>query len=223
MKMSWNMWTKTAGAAMLLASVATVANAQQLPTVGGPSSQRKVKEIVIAGENPALNLLDKENGNPVTAIWFWRAQWSPVGAGAICYVTVKAGGDSDMRVAITDNEKLVDYTTKMGGVPGQGGAYTILKGTITQTNSGNDRTETCKSDKYTVVATWKDLQTPTWNPEFKIGNDVVQNFVMVKAGGAEVTINGKKAPGIFDPKATSPFKGAFLTVNETWKRLEPAE
>src|SRR5215831_4839647 len=79
------------------------ANAQQ------QQQQRPKVTVLIAAENPALRLLDKENGKALTEVNFWRAQWSPAGAGAACFITIRDSGDANLRVAITDNEKLAEY------------------------------------------------------------------------------------------------------------------
>lgn len=180
-------------------------------------------KVLIAAENPALRLLDKEGGSAVTEVNFWRAQWSPVGAGAVCFITVK---DSDnLRIAITDNPQLADYIANklMGSF---GGAnrfanppYKVLQGTVTQSNVGiRQRTENCKSSDYNVEVTWKDLGQPTWVPEFRPGKGaIVQSFVMVQAKGAEVVVNGKKAPGTYYPTGGGFGPGAYLTLNEAWR------
>jgi hypothetical protein len=207
--------------AVLLITVCA-ANAQQ------QQPPRPKVTVLIAAENPALRLLDKENGQALTEVNFWRAQWSPVGAGAVCFVTIRDSGDANLRVGITDNEKLAEYiiTSIMGGFGGPNRfntpPYTIQMGTITQTNVGvTQRTETCSSSQYNIAINWKDLGGATWVPEFRPGNgDVVQSFVMVQAKGAEVIVNGKQAPGAYFPTGGGFGPGAFLTLNEAWRREE---
>src|SRR5215472_14078953 len=104
--------------------------------------QRPKVTVLIAAENPALRLLDKENGKALTEVNFWRAQWSPAGVGAVCFVTIRDSGDANLRVAITDNEKLAEYiiSSIMGGFGGPNSfttpPYGIQTGTIVQTNIG---------------------------------------------------------------------------------------
>ncbi|MBV9506315.1 MAG: hypothetical protein JO323_15050 [Acidobacteriia bacterium] len=199
-----------------------VGYAQQPPAGrGGPPPVK----VLIAGENPALRLLDKEGGKALTEVNFWRAQWSPVGPGAVCFVTIRDAGLDSLRIAIADNEMLADYlasklmgsfisSTRFNTPP-----YKILRGTVTQTNIGtSQRTETCTSSEYKVEITWKDLGEPIWVPEFRPGNGkVVQSFVMVQAKGGEVLVNGKKAPGTYYPTGGGFGPGAFLTLNEAWR------
>jgi len=185
-------------------------------------------KVLIAGENPGLRLLDKENGEALTEVNFWRAQWSPAGAGAVCFVTIRDSGADNLRVAITDNPELAGYiankimgsfgTSRFNNPP-----YQVLKGTVTQSNVGTtQRTETCKADQYTVEVVWKDLGEPSWVPEFRPGNgSVVQSFVMVQAKGGEVIVNGKKAPGTYYPTGGGFGPGAYLTLNEAWRQELP--
>jgi hypothetical protein len=91
-----------------------------------------------------------------------------------------------------------------------------VKGTITQTNAGADRTETCKSDSYNVELVWKGLGPGTW-VDRKIG-DVLMTFTMVPANSGEIWINGKKAPGTYYATGGGNGTGAHLTVSETWRR-----
>jgi hypothetical protein len=186
---------------------------------------RPLVKVLIAGENPGLRLLDKEGGKAVTEVNFWRAQWSPVGAGAVCFVTVRDSGPDNVRIAITDNEQLADYVANklmgnFGGGRFNNPPYQVLAGTVTQSNVGiSERTEICKSTQYNVAITWKNLGEPSWVPEFRPGNgSIVQSFVMVQAKGGEVTVNGKKMPGTYYPTGGGFGPGAYLTLNEAWRQ-----
>ena len=194
--------------------------AQQPPPGGAPVPAR----VLVVTENPGLRLLDKKDAVALTDINFWRVTWSPVGVGTVCFITIRGEGDMNFRVAITDNERLTQHIMKdlMGGLSERfRDAYTIEKGTVTQTNTATDRTETCQSNKRTVAITWKDLGTPSWVPAFRPpGNQkIVQTFVMVMARGGAVTVNGKAAPGTWFPTGGGFGPGAYLALNETW-RLE---
>jgi len=183
-------------------------------------------KVLIAGENPGLRLLDKEGGKAVTEVNFWRAQWSPAGAGAVCFVTVREAGAENLRVAITDNNALADYVANklMNSFGGPNRfndpPYSVVEGTVNQTNVGaSQRTETCNSTNFKIEITWKDLGEPAWVPEFRPGNgSIVQSFVMVQAKGGEVRVNGKKAPGTYYPTGGGFGPGAYLTLNETWRQ-----
>jgi hypothetical protein len=211
---------------LILLLCAIAAGAQQ-PPAGTPSRQSGPPvKVLIAGENPGLRLLDKEGGKALTSVNFWRAQWSPVGAGAVCFLTIRDSGPANVRIAITDNEPLADYVAnKLMGSFGSSNRfndppYEVLKGTITQADVGTrQRSETCNSGQYKVEIIWKDLGEPTWVPEFRPGNgSIVQSFVMVQARGGEVLVNGKRAPGTYYPTGGGFGPGAYLTLNEAWRQ-----
>ena len=137
------------------------------PAAGGPP--RPPVKVLIAGENPGLRLLDKQGGKALTEVNFWRAQWSPVGAGAVCFITVRDSGPDNLRIAITDNEPLAQYIVNklMGGFGNRfnNPPYQVLAGTVNQTNVGtSQRTEKCKTGQYHVAITWRDLGSQAGSP-----------------------------------------------------------
>lgn len=179
-------------------------------------------KVLVAGENPALRKLDKEGGKAVTNANFFRVYWSPVGWGTVCFLTVTDQGADNLRIAIYDNPKVLDYVTKdlmsslmaTFNVP----PYTPVKGTITQSGDGlNERRETCKTDRYTVELIWKGLGEARW-ADMKMGPTTLMSFVMIPASRGEILINGKSAPGTWYEKGGGIGSGAYLTLNETWRR-----
>ncbi len=194
--------------------------AQQPPSAApGPGPDMKV---VVAGENPEVSKFDKEGGTAVSNVNFFRVTWSPAGAGSVCVVTVQnqPNAADNFRIAIYDDQAVYDYMIKE--IRSDYASATPLKGTITQTNSvtpaeGFTRTETCKSDKYTVEAVWKNLGPATWSDMMMFGGKVHMTFVMVRAGSGDIIVNGKPAPGTFFQKAPRG-SGAYLTLDETWRR-----
>src|SRR6185503_14078136 len=93
---------------LLMTAVAAV----WMVTTTGYAQQSVAPKILVAGENPAITLREKEGGPPLTSVNFWRVHWSPVGSGAVCFVTVSGQGNSDLRIAVHDNPKVLDYVTK---------------------------------------------------------------------------------------------------------------
>src|SRR5437870_4741381 len=80
---------------------------------GGVQEGVKLGKVYVTGENPVIRLLDKENGTTLTNASYWRIIWSPVGPGHVLYVTMGDGkAPTDLRVALTDNEKLYEFLTK---------------------------------------------------------------------------------------------------------------
>jgi hypothetical protein len=190
----------------------TVSHAQQAPA----------PKILVAGENPAITLRDKEGGTALTSVNFWRVHWSPAGSGAVCYITVSGQGSGDMRVAVHDNPKVLDYVTNelMSSLMTSFNTppYTPVRGTISQSgDTVNERKETCKSDRHTIELVWRGFSEPTW-VDIKPGANVLMTFTMVMASGADVIINGKKAPGGVFRGGPGSFPPSFLALNETWRR-----
>jgi hypothetical protein len=179
-------------------------------------------KVLVAGENPAIRYLDKEGGKAISSVNFWRVHWSPVGVGAVCYVTVDAPGQQKLRFAIYDNKPVLDYVTtdlmsslmKTFNDP----PYAPESGTVSQSNIGaTERTEICKSDRHTVELVWKGLGQGTWM-DMKPGGKTFMTFTMVPASHGEIWIDGKQAPGKWYLNGGGIGTGAYLTVNETWRR-----
>ena len=223
------LWLSTICAA-LMGVVPTLAGAQG----GGVQDGVKLGKVYITGENPAIRLLDKENGAPLTAVSYWRIVWSPAGPGHVCYVTTGDGKSSgDLRVALTDNQKLYDYLTKqilmlfdnsLSERP-----FTVVQATFNDPGQGTfsdagdamkERKVSGKSAKYTVELVWRDfyepfqLDTPVGGGRSPFG--VTSLFIPAKS--AEVIINGKKAAGNVYPQKRGPAQSstAFLAFSESW-------
>jgi hypothetical protein len=210
--------TVTAALACLLMTMTI--DAQQPSANGAPPAP--APKILVAGENPAITLRDKEGGPPLTSVNFWRVHWSPVGSGAVCFVTVSGQGSGDLRIAVHDNPKVLDYVTKelMSSLMENFNSppYTPARGTITQGgDTVTERKETCRSDAYNVELIWRGFLEPTW-VDIRPGANVLMTFTMVMAKDAEVIVNGKKAPGRVVPGGRGSFPPSFLALNETWRR-----
>lgn len=211
--------------AVLAFSIYVTVQAQQPPAGSIPqpgANTGRQPKVLVAGENPAIRKLDKEGGKAVTSANFFRVYWSPAGSGAVCYLTVTDQGANDLCIAIYDNEKVLDYVTKdlmsslmpTFNVP----PYAPCKGTITQAGDGlTERRETCKSDRYAVELIWQGLGEARW-ADMKMGATTFMSFVMVPARSGEILINGKSAPGTWYPTGGGIGTGAYLTLNETWRR-----
>jgi hypothetical protein len=194
-----------------------------IATLARPHAQQPAApKILVAGENPAITLRDKERGTALTSVNFWRVHWSPAGSGAVCYVTVSGQGSSGLRIAVHDNPKVLDYVTKelMSSLMTSFNTppYTPVRGTISQSgDTVNERKETCKSDVHTIELVWRGFSEPTW-VDIKPGANVLMPFTMVMASGADVIIDGKKAPGDVFRGGPGSFPPSFLALNETWRR-----
>jgi hypothetical protein len=197
-------------AAMLLAQ-------QPTPVSGGG-------KVHITGENPGIRLLDKQGGTILTEVNFWGVDWSPVGSGHVCFVTTGNGrGPNDLRLALYDNPKLVDYVAKetmaklvtnFNDPP-----FKPVKATFTNNaDSTTERRQVCKSDEYNIELVWRDFNEGTWG-EMRPPNGFHMTFFVITSRAAEVFINGKKAAGNWYP---SSFPASYLAYAETWRRADAA-
>lgn len=178
------------------------------------------KRIVhITGENPGLQLRDKKDG-PITADFnYWYVTWSPVGVGHVCYMTTGDGtGPNDLRLVLTDNEKLADYVTyetmsKL--VPNFATPpYKVVKATFkTSGDTLTERSEACLSKDYKIVATWRKI-TPGKFGGMDPHNGFFMNFIIQMAAEGEITVNGKRLPGAVLPGPGRP--PSYLSFAETW-------
>jgi len=188
----------------------------------GSAPAPPVQKVIVAGENPAITLREKEGGEPLTSVNFWRVHWSPVGTGAVCFVTVTAPGAENLRIAVYDNPKVLQYVTAelMSSLSPTFNTPPFVPhaGRITQSGDMvNERKETCASDRYTVELTWRGFGDARW-VDIKPGANTLMTFAMVMASAADVVINGRKAPGGVFRGGPGAFPPSFLAVNETWRR-----
>jgi hypothetical protein len=188
----------------------------------GAGQAAPTPKVLVAGENPAITLRDKEGGTALTSVNFWRVNWSPVGSGEVCYVTVDGQASDNLRIAVHDNPRVLDYVTNelMSSLMATFNTppYRPVKGTIIQSGDMvNERRETCRSDAYTIELVWRGFSEPRW-VDIRPGANTLMTFTMVMASGAEVLINGKKAPGGVFRGGPGAFPPSFLALNETWRR-----
>lgn len=191
-----------------------------------PASTTREGKAFISGENPGIRLLDKQGGNPLTQVSFWRVHWSPVGRGHVCYVTVgEPGAAGTVRVALFDNRKLFDYlTNEILGTFNK--SYTEQPftpvGGATFGSGGDgikEHREACRADKYNIELVWSDLQTPVL-VDIRAGtrptNPFGLTYLRIPAARAQVIVNGKPAPGTAFPAEAGQNPTAFLAFGETW-------
>ena len=178
-------------------------------------------QIHITGENPGLRLRDRQGGPVLAEVNYWRVAWSPMGSGHVCYVTTGDGkGPNDLRLALTDNEKLADFVTHETmakliqdfAMP----PYKVLRATFGFTgDSLTERTEICKSDQYNVETTWRGLCAGNYG-EMRPPNGFLMQFIIMVAKEGEIRVNGRKLPGAVYPEQGRP--NAYLAFAETWRK-----
>lgn len=184
-----------------------------------PSGLPPVRKVHITGENPGLQLRQSANGPIVADFNFWRVHWSPIGTGHVCYLTTGDGkGPNDLRLVLTDNEKLanyVTYDTMTKLVPDFAAPpFKVVRATFsTEGDTLTERKELCSSDEYKVVATWRKIATGNFGG-MQPGNGFFMNFIIHMAAEGEISVNGKRLPGTVLPGPGRP--PSYLAFAETW-------
>jgi hypothetical protein len=192
---------------------------QQQATVGGGPANLPGK-VRVTGENPGIRLLDKQGGTTLTDVNFWGVDWSPVGAGHVCFLTTGNGkGPNDLRIALYDNPKLVDYLAKdlMSTLLPNfvDPPYKPIQATFSTTgDSLTERRQFCKSEQYSVELVWRDFNEGSFG-EMRPPSGFIMTFFVITSRVGEVYINGKKAPGNWYP---SSFPASYLAYAETWRK-----
>lgn len=185
------------------------------------ASQGTFTQIHITGENPGMRLRDRQGGPVLAEVNFWRVAWSPVGSGHVCYVTTGDGkGPNDLRLALTDNQKLADFVTHETmakliqdfATP----PYKVQRATFGFTGDTlSERTEVCKSDQYNVETTWRGLAPGNYG-EMRPPNGFLMQFIIMVAKEGEIRVNGRRLPGAIYPEQGRP--NAYLAFAETWRK-----
>jgi len=179
-------------------------------------------KVHITGENPGIRLLDKPGGTILTEVNFWGVDWSPVGSGHVCFLTTRnASGQIELRLALYDNPKLVDFVAKetMGKLVQNFNdpPYKAVRATFTNTgDSSSERRQVCKSDEYNVELVWRDFNEGSWG-EMRPPNGFHMTFFVITSRTAEIWINGKKSGGSWFP---SSFPASYLAYAETWRKAQ---
>lgn len=207
---------------VLAASLAGLAHAQDAPSgTFGPATPQTKTKVVVIGENNAVRKLDKEGGQAIASAELFRVTWSPVGAGALCIVTVRghAGPADNLRLAIYDNKAVYDYMIKE--IRTDYAAYTPIHGTITQRDSmagGFSRTETCRTPEHTIELVWTNLRAANFVDIAMFNNTVQMALSIVPASSGDIIVDGKPAPGTWYEQGGGFGSGAYLALGETWRR-----
>lgn len=184
--------------------------------------------VAVSGENPGIRLMMKEGAPAATDVSFWRVVYSPVGMGHVAFVTSDLTGNGpssdDVRVALADNNALVDYIGRdIMSVFNKAHIekpFTIVKATFQKSgNTSKEWKETIKGGTYTVELIWRDFYTP-FLIDMPVGGQFTYGItsMFIPARSADVVINGKKAAGtpFPEPMGAMPSSSAFLAFSETW-------
>jgi hypothetical protein len=203
-------------------ALGSLVRAQGPPGAAPPAGARPAPtQIHITGENPGMRLRDRQGGPVLAEVNYWRVHWSPMGTGHVCYLTTGDGkGPNDLRLVLTDNEKLAEYVTTetmaklipdFASPP-----YKTIRATFSFTgDSLVERTEVCKSDQYNVETTWRGLAPGNYG-EMRPPNGFLMQFIIMAAKEGEIRVNGRKLPGAVYPEQGRP--NAYLAFAETWRK-----
>lgn len=191
-----------------------------------PANPVRPGKVFISGENPVIRLLDKADGTALTQVSFWRVHWSPAGRGHVCFLTVgEPGAAGTVRVALTDNRRLLDYLTNdMLGTFNKSyldQPYSPVEGATfgTSGDSTGEHRERCRSSQYDVELIWRGLQTPGLidiAAGSRPANPFGLTYLRIPATSASIVVNGKAAAGQAYPGTGGANPSAFLAFGETW-------
>ena len=208
----------------VLASLMLVVPLAWAQAPAAPNFDRPGK-VWVSGENPGIRLLDKQDGNSLALVSYWRIHWSPYGPGHVCYVTTGDGkGPGNVRIALYDNQRLFEYLTKeiLGTfdktyldqpfTPVSGAKFNLTGDSL------KERRETCESGQYKVELVWRDFAPGFLRdilPGARTPNPFGLTYFRVPTRSAEIIINGRKVAGQPYPQGQGD-STAFLALGETW-------
>jgi len=226
-------------AAVITAAIGAAAAAQapqfqpaaKLAAPPAPAGDVRPGVIAFSGENHIIGLSAGGGESLSTRVSFWRAVYSPVGTGRVCFVTADLTGDGpskdDLRMAYADNEQLESYLAAdimpvLEPSPSAGPMH-WTRATFSQ--SGDTRTEwreTIRADATVIELVWRQflrpflIDKPMGDPKMPYG--ITSMFLPART--ADVIVNGVRVAGSAHPRlrGATPSSSAFLAFSETWLR-----
>jgi hypothetical protein len=188
--------------------------------------------VLWSGENPIILLKPAADAVELTAVGFFRVDFSPAGSGHAAFVITDLGGagrKADRVFACyTDRAEIGrwirDTTIKtlpefknhdLSQIPIKPGRFSCMGNTL------SSWTELISTDDGEVRLTWAQLQKP-FNLIVPVGAvasiPYEINTILYPARQAEVVIGGRLAPGQVFPDQVGghPHSTAFLAFSETW-------
>lgn len=186
--------------------------------------------IEFAGENPCV-VLYAPSGEVMTAISYWRSEFSPSGTGHALFALLQNESGELEPHAYAERPGLASFLATFnkhfkGFEQGQ------LEATVAQpaefsVSRADDSVEMhCMSSDLEIQVTWTGLGVPfvTRTNALDFGGEVGRSYeissVIRTARDGVVFVNGKKQPGTVASEYGSLPRSAFLAFCETWTRLE---
>ena len=191
--------------------------------------------LLWSGENPLILLKPFQEAVEDTAVGFFRVDFSPAGSGHAAFIVSDLGGVSRkgdrVFACYTDRQGVAQWirdTTictlpefknhDLRQIPIKVGRFASMGDTR------SSWTELISTEDGEIRLTWSKLQRP-FNLRVPVGTvpsiPYEINTVIYPAKEAEVTINGRVAPGqVFPDRIVDQVHStAFLALSETWYRV----
>jgi hypothetical protein len=184
--------------------------------------------IEFAGENPCVVLYD-EQGNTVSAVSYWNANFSVAGPGRALLLLTRQDGQVRGRLLVEAGAP-VDFLTGLNqhflgfeavewaSVPPEPARFEARW-------TGDAYRLTCSHDDGTIDATWRDFDDAQMLSQRSIdfGNVAGRSYdissVIIGSSTAMIEVDGRSLPGSIQAPYGALPKSAFLAFCETWTRL----
>ena len=184
--------------------------------------------IEFAGENPCVVLYDHE-GNAVSAVSYWNANFSVAGSGQALFLLRRQDGRISGRL-FAEAKAPVDFfkglnqhflgfeAVEWASVPPEPARFEAGW-------TGDAYRLTCSHDQGAIDVSWRDFDGPRMlnQRSMDFGNVAGRSYeissVIIGSSTATIDVDGKALPGsIRVPYGALP-RSAFLAFCETWMRL----
>lgn len=182
--------------------------------------------ILLVGENPYVWLSETQGGPMTTQASVWTIVYSEKGAGHALFIKSELTGD-EWRI-YTDNVEMSRWlqSTVQGMLNPESAdpSIPVIEAAFSRHGDPRDSwTEEIKSAEDEIAITWRDIREPVLMSH-QDASDLPNrpygvSAVMVPAGGARLTLNGKAAGGRLWPMDVNgyPLSTGGLAFAESWR------
>jgi len=184
--------------------------------------------IEFAGENPCVVLYDQE-GNAVSAVSYWNANFSVAGPGQALFLLIGHGGQVQGRLFSEANAPVEFFK----GLNQHFLGFEVVEWASIRPQParfeagwiGEDYRLTCSHIDGAIDVTWRDFGVPLMLSQRSIdfgkvaGRSYEISSVIIGSTTGVIDVDGKTLPGsVQTPYGALP-RSAFLAFCETWSRL----
>jgi hypothetical protein len=189
-----------------------------------------LRPVEFAGENPCV-VLYSPNSEVMTAISYWRSDFSASGAGQALFALLRTKDDTLKSHVYTDRMELVPFLATFNqhfkGFEQADLGSTLAQKAEFRISREDDSVEMrCISHSQEIGVIWHGLGTPfvTRTNASDFGGEVGRSYeissVIRPAKDGAVFVDGKKQPGaVVDEYGGLP-RSAFLALCETWTPMD---